>query len=344
MLWVRVIKSIYGNQGGFDRDNPRVFGPQPWARILSLISRLKAKNVVRQDTLQRKIGDGTSTKFWHDCWLNGITLANQYTRLYSLETHKDCVVSEKWNSGDGWIWSWRRNVDSWNWNPNPSGDFTIKYTLRWLDDIILPMNLSMTRWNPLVPRKVTFFVGESSEIWEAIFAWLGSIPPDTVSINDLFLWIDNNHMVAKKKKGFEAISAFISRRVPKASWCDCQKRDKVCYLSLRESRLALHDLRLLPLSEVSSVVPLHQSPTKFSSVIPFVCSVAKAVRWRYPPKVKSSEFDSNSPIIEYHMNPKNICEDTPRSSRCALCRASEQSDTAATALQCRSPNVSSLQI
>ncbi|GKE02211.1 putative RNA-directed DNA polymerase, partial [Tanacetum coccineum] len=61
MLWVRVIKSIYGNQGGFDRDNPRVSGPQPWARILSLISRLKAKNVVRQDTLQRKIGDGTST-------------------------------------------------------------------------------------------------------------------------------------------------------------------------------------------------------------------------------------------------------------------------------------------
>ncbi|GKE18849.1 RNA-directed DNA polymerase, eukaryota, partial [Tanacetum coccineum] len=219
------------------------------------------------------IGDGTSTKFWHDCWLNGITLANQYTRLYSLETHKDCVVSEKWNSGDGWIWSWRRqirggieqsqfqslmerlqnfscsrNVDSWNWNPDPSGDFTIKYTRRWLDDIILPMNLSVTRWNPLVPRKVNIFCWRmflnriptrlilasrgidipnvlcpicgihqedtshlflkcyvASEIWKAIFAWLGSVPPDTVSINDLFLWIDNNHMVAKKKKGFEAI-------------------------------------------------------------------------------------------------------------------------------------------
>nr|GEW27310.1 DNA helicase [Tanacetum cinerariifolium] len=182
MLWVRVIKSIYGNQCGFDHDNPRVSGLQPWARILSLISRLKARNVVRQYTLQRKIRDGTSTKLWHDCWLNGISLATQYTRLYSLETHKDCVVSEKWNLCDGWIWSWRRkirggieqsqfqslmerlqsfscsrNVDSWNWNPDPSGDFTIKYTRRWLDDIILPMNLSVTRWNPLVPRNVNIF-------------------------------------------------------------------------------------------------------------------------------------------------------------------------------------------
>ncbi|GJW10819.1 hypothetical protein Tco_1576646 [Tanacetum coccineum] len=65
-------------------------------------------------------------------------------------------------------------------------------------------------------------------------------------------------------------------------------------------------------------------------------------RWGY--YLLDLRVDSNSPIIEYHMNPKNICEDTPRSSRCALCRASEQSDTAATALQCRSPNVSSLQI
>nr|GEW27468.1 RNA-directed DNA polymerase, eukaryota, reverse transcriptase zinc-binding domain protein [Tanacetum cinerariifolium] len=36
------------------------------------------------------------------------------------------------------------NVDSWNWNPDPSGDFTVKYTRRCLDDIILPMNLSVT--------------------------------------------------------------------------------------------------------------------------------------------------------------------------------------------------------
>ncbi|GJT09443.1 RNA-directed DNA polymerase, eukaryota [Tanacetum coccineum] len=270
---VRVIKNIYGSQGGFDKDHLRVTGPQPWARLLSLLSRLKAKNVIHQDTIQRKFGDETSTKLWHDCWLNGITLSSQYPRLYSLENYKDCFVSDKWNSGDGWIWSWRMhlrggmeqsqfqdlmerlqsfscssNVDSWIWNPDPSGDFTVKYTRRWLDDIILPTNLMVTRWNPLVPKKVNIFCWRmflnriptrllldsrgidipnvlcpicgidqedithlflkcevTSEIWRAIFTWLGFVPPDIGSIKDLFLWIDNNHMVAKKKKGFEAI-------------------------------------------------------------------------------------------------------------------------------------------
>ena len=63
ILWVRVIKSIYGNQGGFDHDHLRVSGPQPWARLLYLIYILKAKNIVGQGTFQRKIGDGSSTKF-----------------------------------------------------------------------------------------------------------------------------------------------------------------------------------------------------------------------------------------------------------------------------------------
>ncbi|GJR44057.1 RNA-directed DNA polymerase, eukaryota [Tanacetum coccineum] len=86
------------------------------------------------------------------------------------------------------------------------------------------MNLSVTRWNPLVPRKVNIFCWRmflnriptrlilasrgidipnvlcpicgihqedtshlflkcyvASEIWKAIFAWLGSVPPDTAA-------------------------------------------------------------------------------------------------------------------------------------------------------------------
>ncbi|GJX61980.1 RNA-directed DNA polymerase, eukaryota, reverse transcriptase zinc-binding domain protein [Tanacetum coccineum] len=209
MLWVRVIKNIYGSQGGFDKDHLRATGPQPWARLLSLLSRLKAKTHLRGGMEQSQFQD-------------------LMERLQSF--------------------SCSSNVDSWIWNPDPSGDFTVKYTRRWLDDIILPTNLMVTRWNPLVPKKVNIFCWRmflnriptrllldsrgidipnvlcpicgidqedithlflkcevTSEIWRAIFTWLGSVPPDIGSIKDLFLWIDNNHMVAKKKKGFEAI-------------------------------------------------------------------------------------------------------------------------------------------
>nr|GEW54291.1 hypothetical protein [Tanacetum cinerariifolium] len=135
------------------------------------------------------------------------------------------------------------NLDSWIWSPDPSGDFTVKYTRRWLDDIILPTNLLVTRWNPLVPRKVNiicwrmfpnriptrllldsrgvdipnvlcpicgidqedttrlFLKCEATlEIWRAIFTWLGSVPPDIVSINDLFLWIDTTIWWLRRKR------------------------------------------------------------------------------------------------------------------------------------------------
>ncbi|GJU04502.1 hypothetical protein Tco_1120932 [Tanacetum coccineum] len=60
-----------------------------------------------------------------------------------------------------------------------------------------------------------------------------------------------------------------------------------------ESRLTLHVSRLLPLSKVLSVVPLHRSPTNFSSFNPTECLMSKVVGLRYHPKVKSSECEAS---------------------------------------------------
>ena len=109
MLWVRVIKTIYGSHGGIVDATPRISDPHPWARIVALIFRLRDKGLINLDAFQRKIGDGSSTKFWEDCWSDGIILSNQYPHLYALENHKQCMVAEKSNNRD-WFWSWRRQI------------------------------------------------------------------------------------------------------------------------------------------------------------------------------------------------------------------------------------------
>ncbi|GJU45050.1 hypothetical protein Tco_0561031 [Tanacetum coccineum] len=42
---------------------PRISGSHPWARIVALIAKLRDKGLINHETLQRKIGDGSSTKF-----------------------------------------------------------------------------------------------------------------------------------------------------------------------------------------------------------------------------------------------------------------------------------------
>ncbi|GJX03109.1 RNA-directed DNA polymerase, eukaryota, reverse transcriptase zinc-binding domain protein, partial [Tanacetum coccineum] len=66
MLWVRVIKIIYGSHGGIVNDIPRISGSHLWARIVVLIVRLRDKGLINHETLQRMIGDGSSRKFWED--------------------------------------------------------------------------------------------------------------------------------------------------------------------------------------------------------------------------------------------------------------------------------------
>ncbi|PWA96879.1 reverse transcriptase domain, Reverse transcriptase zinc-binding domain protein (chloroplast) [Artemisia annua] len=45
MLWVSVIKEIYGDDGGFDLQANRGSGTKPWARIIKLHSRLVDKGI-----------------------------------------------------------------------------------------------------------------------------------------------------------------------------------------------------------------------------------------------------------------------------------------------------------
>ena len=41
-----------------------------------------------------KVGDGSSTKFWHDPWSKGLPWENNFTELYNISSNKEASVAE----------------------------------------------------------------------------------------------------------------------------------------------------------------------------------------------------------------------------------------------------------
>ncbi|GAU14843.1 hypothetical protein TSUD_50550 [Trifolium subterraneum] len=68
------------------------------------------------DNIVRQIGDGRTTSFWVDCWLEVGPLARAFSRLYDLADNKNISVADM--CVDGWAlngneWKWRRRLFAW---------------------------------------------------------------------------------------------------------------------------------------------------------------------------------------------------------------------------------------
>ncbi|GJZ09261.1 hypothetical protein Tco_0543544, partial [Tanacetum coccineum] len=126
---------------------------------------------------KKHVGNGASTRFWEDLWLDNQLLSSRFPRLYALENFKNVAISDRWNDV-AWFWQWRREVrggveqtqldglsallenitlsserDRWWWSLDPNGIFSVKLTRQWIDNVVLPSAQLSTRWNKLVPRK-----------------------------------------------------------------------------------------------------------------------------------------------------------------------------------------------
>nr|GEV66718.1 RNA-directed DNA polymerase, eukaryota [Tanacetum cinerariifolium] len=128
--------------------------------------------------LLKKVGNGDHTCFWEDVWLDDRPLKLVFTRLYSLECDKKVTVSAKLN--DRSLASSFRRVprggveeeqhlllvekvavvilsnsnDRWIWSIASSGEFSVKSTRKYIDDTMLPLVGSITRWVHTVPIKI----------------------------------------------------------------------------------------------------------------------------------------------------------------------------------------------
>ncbi|GJV59135.1 RNA-directed DNA polymerase, eukaryota, reverse transcriptase zinc-binding domain protein [Tanacetum coccineum] len=66
-LWVKVIKAIHGQEGGFDTYGCKFNGI--WARIVGSSNFLHSKNIIPLNSFRFKAGCGTRIRFWKDIWI-----------------------------------------------------------------------------------------------------------------------------------------------------------------------------------------------------------------------------------------------------------------------------------
>ncbi|GJT17179.1 RNA-directed DNA polymerase, eukaryota, reverse transcriptase zinc-binding domain protein [Tanacetum coccineum] len=93
-LLVKVIKGIYGYNGGIFDEHLHRSSQSPWSGILSLVKSIKQKRINLLSLCNRKLGNGGSTQFWNDIWCG-----NQ-ARIYMLENDKGCNVVNRLSTLD----------------------------------------------------------------------------------------------------------------------------------------------------------------------------------------------------------------------------------------------------
>ena len=106
-LWVKVIKTLHGVEGGFDNNGCNHNGL--WAKIVGSSNYLHSSNILPMDSIRFQVGCGLHTRFLKDIWLGSSPLCFRYSRLFRLEQEKDCLIIDRINNGQ-LIWNWSNNL------------------------------------------------------------------------------------------------------------------------------------------------------------------------------------------------------------------------------------------
>lgn len=185
-FWRLIITSIHGRDGGLGDDHQlskHISGP--WKTIISLNHDLSKLNIDMSTVFVKQVGDGSSTRFWHDVWLGNSALKNAFPRIYLLETNRLCSISERClglNGPHQFNWAWRREVrsgpeeaqlvslvdllkdfnpsveaDSWKFTINTPHIFSVSGMRKHIDIQILDTSGSKVRWNKNTPIKINIF-------------------------------------------------------------------------------------------------------------------------------------------------------------------------------------------
>ncbi|GJV14196.1 RNA-directed DNA polymerase, eukaryota, reverse transcriptase zinc-binding domain protein [Tanacetum coccineum] len=168
-LWSRLIVAIHGPNEGSSSFFSHIKSKGVWNRIVGSINIMHEKGFIPHSSMQRRVNNGISTKFWYDTWAGTFSLKQQFPRLFRLALNKDASVRDCWNNG--WHLVWSRNVsngsnanlltnllnllqntilndsdDLWVWYSGNS-TFIVKDARGKIDDGFLPDDGLETRWN-----------------------------------------------------------------------------------------------------------------------------------------------------------------------------------------------------
>ncbi|XP_071692610.1 uncharacterized protein [Rutidosis leptorrhynchoides] len=189
-FWVKIIKSIYGREGGLGSScSSRVgVGYSPWKDVIKIGKDLDKYGISLNNSFVRCVGEGRDILFWEDTWAGDQCFKDKFSRLYRLEENKHVMVNERvsWsNTGASVGWRWirpprGRNMgdiaemvqtingvvrgengrDFWKWVFNRDGYYITKVMAEIIDDKVLGGNSYglETERNKLLPQSIEIFV------------------------------------------------------------------------------------------------------------------------------------------------------------------------------------------
>ena len=88
VLWGRVIRSIYGRDGGFGSVRTMIEGSGVWSGILRVGVDLDNLGIDFTSSFERKVGNGMDTSFWEDRWRGNVRFRDRFPRLFHLDSRK----------------------------------------------------------------------------------------------------------------------------------------------------------------------------------------------------------------------------------------------------------------
>ncbi|XP_071695666.1 uncharacterized protein [Rutidosis leptorrhynchoides] len=188
-IWAKIIKSLYGPNGGFETDSPHRLSSNrgTWKFVIDAGKRLDSIGLPFNTSFVKTAGNGATTSFWNEVWIGDECLRNKFKWMYQLEEKNDATVQDRIvKIGDicsgSWCWTRSplgralgelenlsnminsfvfRNIDgdSWSWNMTSSGRFTTKALTDLIEEKIFAGNTLHieTQCNNLIPKKIEVF-------------------------------------------------------------------------------------------------------------------------------------------------------------------------------------------
>ncbi|KAJ9537335.1 hypothetical protein OSB04_030068 [Centaurea solstitialis] len=191
-LWVKVIRSIFGEGGGLMEGGDGVSkGSSVWSNIVKVGREIDDMGIQFSKSIEEVVGNAENIKFWEDSWLIDESLKSRFGRLYQLEVHKNILIAEKGEYvGDDWRWNleWRREprgreigeledlqsllrgvlpkrgiVDRNVWRLDPTNGFSVKSLMSLIEEARGRGSVTRgsTIWLNVVPKKICIFVWHS---------------------------------------------------------------------------------------------------------------------------------------------------------------------------------------
>nr|GEU65765.1 reverse transcriptase domain, reverse transcriptase zinc-binding domain protein [Tanacetum cinerariifolium] len=237
-LWVNVLKSIHGEEAGFELSGCQTSGL--WDRIVGLIYQLHSSSCIPLNTFRFNAGDGPMFRFWKDVWLGDQPLCVRYNRLFYLERNRNFLIRDRIVNGS-WSLDWCRPVtrgrsqagfnnlmvdisllniedgsDSMVFSLSSDSIFSVSVARKHIDDFNSHISLPCTRWFKIIPRKVNIFM------WRLFLDKLPhrfNLSARGVDIASIMCLISNGHVEVNSHIFFSCTTASTFWRIIRG-WCD----------------------------------------------------------------------------------------------------------------------------